>query len=60
MVLFTPDVMYKKYNFYLKRWFTCHQICHQDLLLLKVNLSNIKIWPDFLFWPPFLTEECNV
>ena len=25
---------------YLQGWFTRHQICHQDLLALKVNLSN--------------------
>ena len=27
---------------YLKGWFTRHYICHQDLLVLRVNLSNTK------------------
>ena len=58
--------MYKKV--YLKGWFTRHQICHQDLLVLKVNLSNTKNLAWFLilaslldrgmqrvnFWMPWL------
>ena len=68
IALFTSNVMY----IYLKAWFTRHQICHQDLLVLKVNLSNTKLPAWFLilaslldrgmqrvnFWLPLRTIFC--
>ena len=56
IVLFTGDVlrksMFKRLVYTLpdsSPRFTC-----------KLNLSNTKVRPDFLLWPPFQTEECNV
>ena len=68
IALFTSNVMY----IYLEAWFTRHQICHQDLLVLKVNLSNTKLPAWFLilaslldrgmqrvnFWLPLRTILC--
>ena len=56
LVLFTSDVMHKKYKRLL--------YIPPDLLarFCKVNLAcrRQKNRPDILFWPPFLTKGCNL
>ena len=56
LVLFTSDVMYKKYKSLL--------YTPPDLLarFCEVNLAcrTQKNRLDFLFWPPFLTKGCNL
>ena len=37
----------------IKGSLTRHQICWQDFIS-KINLSNTKICPDYLFWPSIL------
>ena len=39
----------------IKGSLTRHQICWQDFIS-KINLSNTKICPDYLFWPSILDK----